>query len=54
MRGNAFVFDYVKLLYYKCYKTNLNRGGSDIGSPDWIKNKKATKNPINKKDKKCF
>ena len=43
MRGNAFVFDYVKLLYYKCHKTNLNRGGSDIGSPDWIKNKKATK-----------
>ena len=22
--------------------------------PDWIKNKKATINPINKKDNKCF
>ena len=25
-----------------------------IDSPDWIKNQKATKNPINKKDNKCF
>ena len=23
-------------------------------SPDWITNKKATINPINKKDSKCF
>ena len=50
MRDNAFVFDSVKLLYYKCHKTILNRGGSYIGCPDWIKNKKATINPINKKD----
>ena len=35
-------------------KKNLNRGGSNIDSPDWIKNKKATINPINKKDNKCF
>ena len=28
MRGSEFVFDYVQLLYYKCYKTNLNCGGS--------------------------
>ena len=27
VRGSAFVFDYAKLLYYKCYKINLNRGG---------------------------
>ena len=25
-----------------------------IDSPDWIKNKKATINPINKKDNQCF
>ena len=25
-----------------------------IDSPDWIKNKKETINPINKKDNKCF
>ena len=54
MRGSEFVFDYVQLLYYKCHKINLNCGGSYIDSSDWIKNKKATINPINKKDNKCF
>ena len=54
MKGSDFVFDYVHLLYYKCHKINLNRGGSYIDSPDWIRSKKATINPINKKDNKCF
>ena len=53
MKGSKFVFDYVKLLYYKCHKVNPNRSGSYIDSPDWIK-KKATINPINKKENKCF
>ena len=48
-KGSEFFFDYVHLLYYKCHKTNPNRGGSYIDSADWIKNKKATINPINKK-----
>ena len=54
MKGREFVFDYVQLLYYKYHKTNPNRGGPYIVSPDWIKNKKATINPINKKDNECF
>ena len=54
MKGSEFVFDYTQLLYYKCYKTNPNRSGSYTDSPDWIKNKKATINLINKKDNKCF
>ena len=54
MKGNEFFFDYVQLLYYKCHKIDSSSGGSYIDSPDWIKNKKATINPINKKDKKCF
>ena len=54
MRGSEFVFDYVNLLSYKCHKINLNHGGSYKDSPDWIKNKKATINPINKIDNKCF
>ena len=54
MKGSELVFKYVQLLIYKCYKINLNRSGSYIDSPDWIKIKKATINPINKKDKKCF
>ena len=41
MRGSDFIFDCVHLSYYKCHK-------------DWIKSKKATTNPINKKDNKCF
>ena len=46
MKGTAFVFNYVQLLYYKCNKINRNDGGSYTDSSDQIKNKKAT---INKK-----
>ena len=51
---SEFVFNYVQLLYYKCYKINSNRGVSYIDSPDWIKNKKVTLNLINKNYHKCF
>ena len=54
MKGSEFVFAYVQLLHYEWHKTNFNCCGSYIDSPDWIKNKKATINPINKKDNKCF
>ena len=54
MRVSEFVFDYVHLLYYKCYKINLSRDGSYTDSPDWINNKNATINPTNKKDNKYF
>ena len=40
MKGSEFVFGYVHLLYYICYKMNSNRGGSYIDSNDWIKKKK--------------
>ena len=40
MRGSEFVFDYAQLLYYKCHKINLKRGGLYINSRDWIKTKK--------------
>ena len=54
MKASEFVFDYVHLLYYKCHKMNPNRSGSYIDSPDWIKNKEATINPVNRKDNKYF
>ena len=41
-------------LYYKCHRINPNRCRSYIDYPDWIKNKKATINTINKKDNKYF
>ena len=33
---------------------NPNRDGSYRDSPDWMKSKKATMNPVNKKDNTCF
>ena len=35
-------------------KINPNRGGSYIDSPEQIKAKKPTINPLNKDDNKCF
>ena len=54
MKGSDFIFDCVHLFYYKCYKTNFKRSRSYLDSPDWMKSKKATINPISKKDNKCF
>ena len=54
MKSSEFVFDYVHLMYYKSHKINPNSCGSCVDSPDWTENKKATINPINKKDSKCF
>ena len=54
MKGSEFVFDYVHLLYYKYHKINPNSDGSYIDSPDWIKNKKATIDITNRKDKKTL
>ena len=54
MRCSEFAFNYIHLLYYKCHKINPNQGGSYTYSPEWIKIKEITINPINKKDNKCF
>ena len=53
MRGSEFVYDSAYALYYNFNKVSLSRGGSDIDSPKWLKNKKATINPKNNDDK-CF
>ena len=37
MKGREFIFDSVDLLYYKCHKISLNRGGPYIDSPEWLK-----------------
>ena len=47
-------FFWINFIYYKCHKINPNRGWSYINSPDWMKNKKATINLINKKDNTYF
>ena len=45
MKGSEFVFDNVDSSYYKLHKISLNKDGSYIDSPEWLKNKKATINP---------
>ena len=53
MRGSEFEFDGVNFLYYDFNKTGINRGGSYIDSPKWLKDKNSTINPKNNYDK-CF
>ena len=49
MEGIEFAFDSANLLYYinnlLYHKISLNREGSYIDSPKWLKSKKATINP---------
>ena len=49
--GSEFLFDSVDLLHYNLHKISLNRGGSYIDSPKWLKIKKKTVNPENNDDK---
>ena len=53
MNGLEFEFDCVNFLNYDFNKISINRGGSYIDSPKWLKDKKSTINPINN-DCKCF
>ena len=54
IKGSEFIFNYGHLLHYKCNKINPNRPRSYIDSSNWIKNKKATTNPTNRKGYKCY
>ena len=53
MKGSDFEFDVVNFLYYDFNKISLNRGGSYIDFPKWLKDKKSAINPKNN-DHKCF
>ena len=53
MKGSDFELNGVDFLYYDFNKISLNRGGSYIDSPKWLKNNKSTVNPKNN-DYKCF
>ena len=53
MKGSDFEFDGVNFLCYDFNKTSINRGGSYIDSPKWLKDKKSIINPKNN-DNKCF
>ena len=53
-RGSEFIPDSVELLEYELHKIDIIIAESYIVSPDWIASKKATINPKNEKDNKCF
>ena len=53
-KGSEFIPESVELLYYHFQKIDIRRAESYIMSPDWIASKKATINPKNEKDNKCF
>ena len=53
MKGSKFIFESVDLLKYGLNKIILNKGGSYIDSPKWLKSKKATMN-LKNNDDKCF
>ena len=53
MKGSDSEFDGVNFLYYDFNKISINRGGSYIDSPKWLKHKKSTINSKNN-DYKCF
>ena len=53
-KGSEFIFDSVELLHYHFNGIDIIRAESYIMSLDWIANKKATINPKNEKDNKCF
>ena len=41
-RGSDFIFENVELLAYRLHKISLKREKSYIGSPAWLRNKRAT------------
>ena len=51
MRGSEFIFDSDNYIHHHFQKISLNRGGSYIECPEWLKNKKATINTKNNDDK---
>ena len=53
-RGSEFIPDSVEILEYEFHKIGIIRAESYIITPDWIACKKATTNPKNEKDNKCF
>ena len=50
IRGSEFVFDYIESMNYIFHQEDMKKSGSYIKDPKWIKNKKATINPKNKKN----
>ena len=52
--GSNYTFESVDILGIHFHDIKLKRGKSYIKSPKWLADKKATINPKNTKDNKCF
>ena len=52
--SSNYVFVRIVEMTYHCHKVDMNRGGSYVDLPDWIKNKKCCINPKNEDDDECF
>ena len=52
--GSNYSFECVDLALVHFHNIKMKRGSWYIGSPERIKNKKATSNPKNLKDSNCF
>ena len=53
-KNSGLILEGVELMNYDINKITINRGGSYIESPTWLKSKKCTINPQNKNDNNCF
>ena len=52
--GSDYTFESIDILGIHFHDIKLKRGKSYIKSPKWLADKKATINPKNTKDNKCF
>ena len=50
-KNSGLILEGIELMNYDINKITINRGGSYIESPTWLKSKKCTINPQNKNDK---
>ena len=53
-KNSGLILEGVELMNYDINKITINRGGSYIKSPTWLKSKECTINPQNKYDNNCF
>ena len=52
--SSNYVFVRIVEMTYHCHKVDMNRGGSYVDLPEWIKNKKCCINSKNEDDDECF
>ena len=45
-KSSDFIFDYIDLLYCKCYKINLNHSESNLNFSLWVKKRFCLKHMI--------